>query len=930
MSNQKFLSRIAEAIIQQHESFRDLCVVLPNQRAGLFLKQQMAELINQPVFLPEIMTIEDFFHQLSGLTKVEKVEQLFRLYESHQIVAKDKANDFDQFLTWAPTFLSDCGEIDTNLIPVEEFFTTLYHDREIRNWNVADDMTELQQNYLEFWRTAEELYKLFTNKLLQDGRAYNGLAYRYAIDHLETAYKRLPYRQAWFVGFNALNRAEEALFNYVYTNNKGHFFWDVDDYYVNDLQNKAGMYFRDYRMQWPKDEDLKASPKKIGQQTNSIRIIEAANDVSQCKVAATIIQQLANQTTMNSNTAIVLADEKLLEPLLYQLPKEFGPYNITMGKALAQFPLFHLFDDYFALQNSVITGSKGTAFPTALLKPLLISPYLRFIDHEQSSNHLLDFIVENNVSLLWNSEYESMIDHSVQWKQFLQPKDSLESIIAGIHQIIENLRNHFQQNNDRLSIQVLFEIKKIIQQFETFIQDYKGKFTISALRNLFKQVARNTKIPYEGEPLEGIQIMGVLETRCLDFEHLIVLSANEDILPKGQTGNSFIPFVFKDHFNIQTFQDKDAIYAYTFYRLLHYAKTIHFVFNGQPGALGGGEVSRFVQQIEAEFPKKTGQQIPVKHQTVAFPAYQPKERHYRIRKDKALIEKMMDYLENSGLSPSSIKQLVNSPLEFYFNKIAKIKEPKELETDIEVSTFGNIVHNSLEVLYKPTVGKVLSETMLTEILTKVPEVVDEQVQVSFKKGDTTTGMNYLSKMAAQTLVEQTIRSDMKRIQSDEIILHSLEADLCCTLPVKAFGKTINVKIKGQADRIQQRNKVMEIIDYKTGRVDGLKSKNVESIHQDPKQEKLHQILCYALMATEGELKFPLESIRPAMQPLKSWQSGLVFINDNEDFTITTELMEEYKEQLKMIIQNLLDPNQDFIPEEDDDRLKWSAYKGIYL
>ena len=930
MNTEKFLAKVAQAFIDEKENFNEIKIVLPNRRAGLFLQQRIADIAKQPLFLPKIITIEECFHQLSGLTKIEKVEQLFRLYESHQFIAKEQADELDQFLTWAPTFLSDCSEIDTNLIEVEEFFHTLYHDRKIRNWNVADEETEMQKNYLEFWRTAKQLYEHFTKSLLNDGRAYNGLAYRYAIENIDTAYKNISAKQLWLVGFNALNRAEEALFTYVYENNLGRFFWDTDQYYVNDTFNKAGQYFREYKTTWPNDEQLKSSPKSIGKHTKSIEIIEAANDVSQCNVAAKLVAQLAEQDTVNANTAIILADELLLEPLLYQLPKELGPYNITMGKPISQFPLIHLFDSYFDLQSHLVNGSKGLAFSTSLLKPLLISPYLKLIDEQQQTTELLQYIVERNMAILWESEWNNLVDETVAWKQILRPTQSIAEQIKALHQLIELLRNQFQQQNDRLSIQVLFEIKKIIQQFESYNSSFTGEFTTSAFRNLFKQVARSTKIPYEGEPLEGIQIMGVLETRCLDFENVILLSTNENVLPKGQSGNSFIPFIFKQHYHIQTFKDKDAIYAYSFYRLLHQAKRIYFVYNGQPGALGGGEVSRFVQQIEAEFPLKVEHAVPIKHQSVRFPEYNVQEYDYAIAKTPEVQKEIISYLETQGLSPSSLKQLITSPLDFYFAKIAGIQEPKELEQDIEASTLGTIVHDSLEQLYKNTIGEELTEELLQNLLSKADKVVQQQIELIFKQGDTSVGMNYLSAKAAKTMVSQTILTDIRRIQQHSIRIYSLEEQLSCTLPVNVNGKTIQVKLKGKADRIQHRDNVIEIIDYKTGKVEPMKADKIDTIHEDPKQEKLHQILCYALMATEGEPKFELATIRPAMQPLKSWQNGLVFINDDEQFEITPEFLAAYKHQLQLVIQNLVNTSVDFAPEEDEKRIEYSAYKGIYL
>ena len=928
MSQEKFLTTVAKAIVAEGNEARYLAIVLPNRRAGLFLKQRIAEQVSQPIFLPTILTIEEFFRELSGLNNVETVEQLFYLYQSHKKIAKENGDSFERFLDWAPTFLSDCGEIDTNLINTEVFFKTLYNDREIRNWSITDELTELQIAYLNFWETANLLYNDFTKSLLNNGSAYNGLAYRYAIDQLETAYPKLPYSQAWFVGFNALNQAEKALFEYVQSNQVGRFFWDVDKYYVDDWLNKAGMYFKRYQAQWPNDEQLQELSEKIGNKTEKITIIEAPNNVSQCAVTAQVIEELSKSQELNSNTAIVLSDEKLLEPLLYQLPKELGPYNITMGKSLAQFPLFHLFDDYFALQNAQIVQNEKKAFPTGMLKPILTSSYLKLID-EQAGTILLDQLIEQNSALLWQHNYNELIGDDVGWKDFLRPKASLDEVIVATNTMIEQLRMAFLGTKDRMQIQVLFELKKIVQQFENYSANYPGQMTLSSFRKLFQQVARATKIPFEGEPLQGIQIMGVLETRCLDFEHIIIVSANEDVLPKGQTGKSFIPFVFKAHFNIQTAKDKDAIYAYSFYRLLHFAKTANFIYNGQPNALGGGEVSRFVQQIEAELPQKIEKQIPIERITASFPTYQPTENDYCIEKNEEVLTQIIDYLENRGLSPSSIKTLVNAPLDFYFDKIARIRQPKELEQDIELNTFGTIVHDSLEQLYTPLLGQLLTQDALDDLLEQTEAVVEQQFQRHFKQGDTSRGMNFLQKNASEILVKETIKQDIERIKSHNIKVLHLEALLESTLPVQAFGRTINVRIYGKVDRIQQRDNAIEIIDYKTGKVEKLSIGKISEIHSEPKQEKLHQILCYSLMAVEGELKLPLNQIRPAMQALKSWQSGLTFIENDADFTLEQEQMDVYKEQLQLVIENLLNTDLPFVPEEDEKRLQYSNYKGIY-
>lgn len=924
----KFLHQVAKRVLELQTQYPSLRVVLPNNRAGLFLKQEISTFIHQPIFLPTVQTIEDLFFEISDLQKVEQTEQLFRLYESHKVISKE-AYSFDRFLSWGPTFLSDCGEIDTNLIPTEEFFNTLYHDREIRNWNISKGLTDMQVNYLEFWKTAKALYNQFTTSLLNDGKAYNGLAYRYAVEHLPTHFSRLNCDYVLFVAFNALNRAEEALFDYVEEKNRGEFLWDIDEYYITDEENKAGQYFREYQERWAQDKGLQDLPNNIGFCTKEIEIVQSPNLVAQCDVAAQLVQDLAKEGKVNAKTAIILGDENLLEPLLYRLPKEIGKVNVTMGKAIHQFSMYHLFD-YLLKLFSAAENQAEIGYSTSLLQPILLSPFFQKVCGYSACMKLQTYLVENNVSYLLASRFGELVGEGHFLTQFFYQEANVKTVLNRFHSLIEKLRGHYHE--DRIQIQVLFEVKKIIQQFESLYKNYPIPTSISAFRSVFQQVCKSTAIPYEGEPLEGLQIMGVLETRALDFDNVLVLGCNEGTLPKGKTSTSFIPFIFKDHFQIQTFKDKDAIYAYSFYRLLHQAKRITFVYNGLEGALGGGEVSRFVKQLEAELNPRTGRNIPFVYRTALFRSSENEpEINYCIEKTEAVFTQIENYLERAFLSPSSLKTLVQSPLDFYFNKIAGVKEPNQMETNIETSTFGTIVHKVLENLYQPALNQPLTNEFLDSILEQVQPEVDKIYEKEYKQGDTKRGMNYLMKEASYELVKQAILTDKDRIQHSEIILQALEVDLISYIDVQANGKTYRVQLKGNADRIQLRDGVTEIIDYKTGKVEErlLRSSKIHLIHQQPDLEKLNQILCYTLMAHEGQLQVPLNQIRAGMQPLKSWQKQIVFINNDGNSIIQLDELNAYKEQLRLIIGQLLDKEQPFIAETDENRIRYSAYKGIY-
>lgn len=912
----KFLVRVAKHIVSHEFYGIQHTVIVPNRRAGLYLQKRISELIDKPVFLPKILPIEEYFFHLSGLVKVEPTEQLLRLYQSFCSQPSDD-HSFDKFLNWGQTFLSDCNEIDTNLIDIQEFFTLLYQDKEIRNWNLSEELTQLQKNYLSFWKNAQQLYQQFTTSLLNDGRAYNGLAYRYTIDKLPSLLGKTAKHSILVAGFNALNRAEDTLFSYLDEHQLATFFWDTDEYYINDIENKAGRFFREYQSKWS-HKDLQTPPSQIGRNTQQITIIKAPNPVSQCDVVAQLVTEL-NTSSPAENIAIILADELMLDPLLYRLPKD-KTYNITMGKALKTFPLYHLFDQILLLfaqraeNDSVLSG---------VLSNLLRSSYMQFVDNDNKKNELLQFLLESNSHAINYQDVSHIITEQSIWKKLLTFEKSSQGVLLFIQEIIEHLRIECLQKENQLDIQVLFECKKIIQQLQTYLSQFSITISIPSIRKLFQQICVATKIPYDGEPLTGIQIMGVLETRCLDFDQLILLSANEGILPKGNKSASFIPFVFKKHFQIQTFQEKDAIYAYTFYRLLHSCKTNTFLYSEKDK----GEMSRFLLQLVEEFPKGHVKQIGMNYHLQT-----KSETQYQIKKTPEIIEKIEHYLTHKGLSPSTINLLVRSPLDFYFQKIVGIQEPAKIETEMELNTFGTIVHDTLEELYKPYIGKYLDDEFFAQAKGEYEKSLDKQCKKNFKNGNTSMGMNYLYKNAAKILVSQCLELDQKRIKKHQIKILDLEQSLSCTYPFLLHGKPYQVKINGKADRIQQRDEVIEIIDYKTGNVDAsyLKQEQINQIKDHTKYDKLQQLLCYTFMGSQGRANYPLEQVRAAIFPLKKWNSGLVFINKDPDFSFQLRDIELYHAELTAILEQLLDPAIPFVPENDKNKLRYSVYKQIYL
>lgn len=915
----RFLDRVAEIILQQEQ---ELIIILPTRRAGVFLKHAIAKRIDKPIFLPEIKTIEDFFYSLTDLQKADPTDLLFRLYKSHKVSSKIP-NQFEEYLTWGQTFLGDCNEIDNNLIDADNFFSNLYADREIRNWNVADELTEMQKEYLSFWKSAKALYQDFTENLLQDGLAYNGLAYRIAIDGLKEHFP--TDKKVIFCGFNALNKAEKALFDYVEENQLGTILWDIDEYYLEECDiNKAGQYFKEYREQWPNNKSLHEVHHQIGANTEKIQIIQGVNNASQCEIVSQIISQLKERGETNKNTAIVLADEQLLQPLLYQLPKKDITYNITMGKALQQFPIVHLIEELISIKLYQLKNQKNTSLPFSLLQSIIFSPQFRKIDTKHKLQELYEKVLDSNMTFVdYSLINEILNDTKIDF--LFQPVDSLDTLIVQINQAIETI---YEVNDAPLLRSPLFELRKIMNQLQAQLQQHQIDIGPNSFKALWKQVVRGTKIPFEGEPLKGLQIMGLLETRCLDFDYVIMVSTNEGVMPQGKSGNSFIPFVFKIKYEIQTVQDKDAIYAYSFYRLLHQAKETYYVYNGLPGSMGGGELSRFVQQVRAELNPRIGGKIPINFQSSSYKYSPLVSNHYEIAKDEQVLEGIMNYLRTRAVSVSALNLFIRSPLDFYFRYIVRLKEPKQFESDIEMSTLGTIVHDTLEGLYITFEGQDLTDEILQSITDNIDVELHKHISRNMGKGNVNTGKNLMYIDGAKTMIKKAIDLDKERIKQHQIKLIKMEMDLTCEIPFTINGESITIKLKGKADRIQERDGRVEIIDYKTGSVkqDKLKTSQIVKIKGNVDHAKLNQLLYYALMASRKD--FDLNKISVAIQPLKSWDKGLYFLDGEENQELTDELIEQYKECLQDIFNAMTDHSKPFLPGEENN-IKFSSYKTIY-
>ncbi len=913
MSTPRFLEMVANKVLSHALPTEQITVVLPNRRAGVFLSYALSKKIEKPILLPNIITIEEYFYQLSELQPIESTEQLFLLFESVKAVGYE--TDFDAFLNWGPTLLTDFNDIDSNVVETGEFFHNLYHDKELRNWTPNEELSKKQVKYLSLWQAAEKIYTHFTDTLIENGQAYTGLAYRIAINKLKIDHLPAETPHLFFCGFNALNGAEEELFRHHYRNNSAIFLWDYDDYYVNDEYNKAGHYFRMYDRDWP--GLTLPSRVNIGSHKQYIECIAASNTLSQCSAAGSILHHLSESGKLDNNTAIILADENLLQPLLFHLPKGATDVNITMGKALTEFEIFHFFDQYLFLHQ--IAAEQGK-FSAGVLQSLLATVELRQ-NYPEDVRLVNTYIIKQNRAFLSAGELLAIVRSKEFWSHIFIQKITGQQAVDQCDQLIEYWREAMLESGEKINLQFLFELRKIFNLTADLIHKYQPDVTLKTLRSLIQQLCRTTKLPFEGEPLQGLQIMGMLESRCLDFENLIVVSANEGVLPRGRGGHSFIPEIFKERYGIQGYKAKDAIYAYSFYRLLHHCKHAYFVYNVQNDHLGGGEMSRFLKQLESEYPTKL-----IRSNLELSDASYPKLDE--IEKNTQIIDKLYYYLTEVGVSASALSLYIKNPLDFYYKYIIGLMVPDVLETDIEHSSFGTLVHKTLENIYHPFLGKKLDEQAIQQLKTTFRKDFLDRYNAQFGGGEL-SGMNYLMRQAGLKLIEECIKLDENRIKHEAIVIRGLELRKPCVLSILTEDGKLALKLTGSIDRLQLANETIEVLDYKTGKARNLTLGKMHNLPEKPELNQLLQLMVYATMAFEnGDAR---DGLYAGITSLISYKRGIQYItgSNKEKVLITPEIISLFKKQLELIVKEMLNPDIPFALRGEKDEIKYSDFIDIY-
>ena len=852
-----FLNQVASHLLKIHsDKLSQLTLVFPNRRGGVFFTNYLNALISTPLISPAIITINELFSELSPLHVPDRLSLIFRLYEVYHKSTGSKEL-FDDFYFWGEMLVSDFDQVDKYLVNAHDLFTNVTDLKEIdarfselpederdqlgNFWRTLSnkEKTPNQQEFVRLWEDLDGVYNQFKTSLICEGLAYEGMLYREVVDNLSKNSSLLgEEKQYVFIGFNALNRCEEELFEFLQNRGETHFYWDFDDYYLDDQTQEAGYFLRKNLIRFP-NSNYSTEFKSLTSSTKYLKIVNIASQVGQVQVAANELISLDSGRLKFDETAVVLCDEELLLPMINALPDDSNKVNITMGYPLKMTPVFSLVTQLIALQKNIRQDSGEMTFYN--------KDVMRVLNHQLvtdfeplASKELINSVLKNNIIYLSEKE----LSRNSFFRQLFCVPQGIPGLTDYFLGIIKIIFTHWQLKNgnqngaegDSQTEQVFDENSSIYCEylFQSYLVVNKLKDILvndgarvfesdnfiskEAFFRFLIQYLSGLAIPFEGEPLEGLQIMGILETRTLDFQNLIILSVNDGIMPRISSTGSFIPYNLRKVFGLPTIEEQNAMYAYYFYRLIQRAENVTFVYDSGANGMFTGEKSRYLYQLLLESP------FEIAETNFIFNVEQISVQPIQIEKSPGVMSKLNDYLNGiRPLSPSAIDKYLTCSLQFYFRYSAGLDEPEEISEEVDAKIFGLLFHDAMERIYQPFIGKIVKNEDIETILND-QEYLHEIINTSFlkvyfkgiKSSEQTSlkGRNWLIFEIVKKYISQLLEVDQKRTPFE---IRGLEKKVNSMIGINDLKQ--NVFIGGTIDRIERIDNCIYILDYKTGKTD---------------------------------------------------------------------------------------------------------------
>lgn len=955
---ESFLKLVAADLYKHTEgNLAHTAVVFPNKRAGLFFNEYLAQESDSPIWSPAYVSISELFRSLSPWEVGDPVKLVCELYKIFRRETQS-TETLDDFYFWGEMLISDFDDADKNRVDTDKLFSNLQDLRNIMDdYTFIDDeqeeairqffqnfsierRTALKERFISLWNVLGNIYKGFRESLASQNIAYEGMMYRHVIEHLDV--DKLPYEKYIFVGFNVLNKVEHTLFTQLKDAGKAVFYWDYDEFYMKEnrqaVTHEAGEFIRRNLRDFP--SPLSGELFKNLSKPKEVHYIASSTENAQARYLPQWIRN--NLTTPEKETAVVLCNEALLQPVLHSLPAEVKHVNITMGFPLSQTPVYSFLITLLELHTHGFNFKSGR-YTFQSVVTLLKHPYTRQLTGQ--AELLEKELTRNNRFYPLPGE----LGKDEFLTRLFTPLSGNLNLCIRLSETLQQVASIYQANTsgtedtdafNQLYRESLFKAYTTINRFRTLIEEDELTVQSETFRRLLVKVLSTTNIPFHGEPAIGMQVMGVLETRNLDFRHLVLLSVNEGQLPKSGGDSSFIPYNLRKAFGMTTIEHKIAVYAYYFYRLLQRAERITLIYNTSSDGLNRGEWSRFMLQFLIEWPH------PITRQFLEAGQSPQGTSSITVEKTPDVMRQMQSLFDvranpKAKFSPSALNYYLDCPLKFYYRYVAGLSAPDEVSAEIDSATFGSIFHYAAEHIYKDltTHGKVINKEALETLLRNEVKLQD-YVDTAFKKlffnvpqneKPEYNGVQLINSAVIARYLKQLLQNDL-RYAPFTFIASEMEVDE--PIDIQTPKGVIKSRIGGIIDRMDSKDGTLRIVDYKTGG-DADTPPHVESLFIPDKKRSnyVFQTFLYAAIMCR---KQPTMKIAPALlyihRAATETYSPVIQMGESrkpkeavEDFS---KYEKEYRERLQRLLEEIFNPEKSFTQTEIIEKCTYCDFKAL--
>lgn len=958
-----FLERIAKHLFElTYGDISNHCLVFPSRRAGLYFLKYYSALISKPVWAPAIMTTNEFFGSFSDLTVADNEILLFELYKVYKLLNKN-AESFDEFYFWGDLIINDFDDIDKYMADAMILFRNVHDLKEIDSYfgDIDREQAEIikrfwknfepekhspqKDGFILVWSILNELYQGFKNRLRSQYIAYEGMILRDVAERFRDGkLSGSKWEKIHFIGFNALNNCEMTVMKKLQEEERACFYWDFDNSYISEKKlNSAGLFMNMNLRIFSNDmpDDWQYDTLLTGQHANVTRnIIETTSDIAQVKLIPSLVDNIPGLSPEDAHhTAIILADENLIVPVLTSLPDKLEAINITMGYPLRMTGVYSLVKHLLNLQRNLSVENDRIFFGSREVLEILRHQLIVNITGE-SERKALDEIIERNLfripsESLGRTELLKAIFRKTNDPGALSEylKEILTIVAAGDKDDGDASPDQLMQR--KLRNEFIYSVLKSVGRLEIIASSTDVIFRNETYIRILDKILRNQSVPFTGEPLSGIQIMGFLETRALDFRNIIMLSVNEGILPSASSGSSFIPYSLREAFGLPVINHQESVYAYHFFRLLHRAQNVTFIFNSNSSGLRTGEKSRFLTQMKYE------QIIKPSVLNLSFDIRTPLSIGTEIERTGLHLEKLNSrYIGEDSktlLSPTAINTWLNCRMRFYFRYVNGLKEPEVISPEIDHAVFGQILHRIMKGIYSDSINMEISSGFIYSLIKDesfLMDIIDQTIKGIYGQ-DTMlplSGNDLIIRDILLTYLQRILNAD-RAIAPFTIV--DLEKQVCFILDFQCDGKGIKVRAGGSIDRVDRLVGKIRIVDYKTGET-VQKIDSASDLFTDDRKKDLDGWLQTLLYCEAWLAQNPDAQVRPSLYRVKElgaekFSDTLKIREDRKNELILEDynsIRESFLEGLQKVVSSIFSAGEPFRMTIHTGKCGYCPYRGL--